>query len=240
MLFGLLLVMLSGCVDYSEELWLNKDGSGKVQMVIGALTSYENKEEINRYLNQPGISLISKSVYRKDNYTYYRLYFRFNSLEAFNNLNDQVSNADFFGRISLNKEDDGTITMKRRISLGGLTEGEDEIEQLILQLPQENLKWRYKMHLPWKIVKSNAASENIDFQANTVSWDYQASFLWNKTQTMTVTMQPPSPILAIVLILLALIIIIVTLFWWRRYLKKQVRRVSKQNSPQATEPADKD
>lgn len=220
MLFGLLLVLLTGCVDYTEELWLNKDGTGKAKLVIGVISSYENPEELNRFLEQPGISLISKSVSRKKNYTYYNLYFKFNSLEAFNNLNDQVSNADFFGRISVTKEEDGTITMKRRISLGSLSSEDDEFEQLVSKLSQGNFTWHYKMHLPWKIISSNADQANIDYKKNTVSWEYQTAYLWNRPQTMTVTMKPSLPLLPLILISLALVLIIISLFWWRRHVKK--------------------
>lgn len=220
MLFGLLLVLLTGCVDYTEELWLNADGSGRVKMVIGVLSSYENPQELNRYIDQPGISLISKSVFRKQNFTYYKLDFKFNSLEAFNNLNDQISNADFFGRITLTKDNDGIITMKRRIALGSLSSDEDELEQLMSKLPDNNLKWRYKMHLPWKIVKANAEQSNIDLKSNTVSWEYQTSYLWNKPQTMTATLKQSIPILPFVLIGLALILIIISLIWWRKHVKK--------------------
>lgn len=223
MLLGILLLLLAGCIDYSEELWLNRDGSGRVKMVIGALTTYENKQVINRYLDQPGISLISKSVSRKDNYTYYKLDFRFNSLEAFNSLNDQVSNADFFGRITLTKEDDGTITMKRRIAFGSLSGDEDEIEQLIFLQPQDNLNWSYKMHLPWKILKANAAPANIDYKAKTVSWGYQTSYLFNKSQTMTVSMQPTFPYYTVALLALALVLVLLSLLWWRRHLQRMHR-----------------
>ncbi len=220
MLLGLLLLLLAGCIDYNEELWLNRDGSGRVKMVIGALTTYENKQEINRYLDQPGINLISKSVYRKDNYTYYNLDFKFSNLESFNSLNDHVSNADFFGRITISKDQDGTITMRRKIALGSLSSEDDEIEKLIFLQPQENLMWRYKMHLPWKIIKSNAAQSNVDYKNRVVSWEYQTSYLWNKSQTMLVVMQQSLPMQPFVLIALALVLIIISLFWRRRHSKK--------------------
>jgi hypothetical protein len=234
LLLGLLLLLLAGCVDYSEELWLNRNGSGRVKMLVGVLTTYENKQEINRYLDQPGISLISKSVYRKDKYTYYRLDFRFSSLEAFNNLNEQVSNADFFGRITLKKEEDGTITFKRRIALGSVSGDDDEIEQLIFQHPLGNLKWSYKLHLPWKIIKANATVANIDLKENTVSWEYLTSYLWNKSQTMTVSMQPSLPVQSMLLAALAFIVILISIFWWRRHFLK-ISRNTEQIAP--VEPA---
>lgn len=222
LLFGLLLIFLAGCVEYDEEVWLNKDGTGRAKLVIGVLTSYENPEELDRFIDQPGISLISKSITRKESYTYYSLDFRFDSLEAFNNLNDQVSNADFFGRITIRKENDGTITMNRRIALGSLSSEDDEFEQLISKLSRENLIWHYKMHLPWKIISANADQSNIDLKSNTVSWEYQTSYLWNKPQVMTVSMKQASPILPLVLIGLAALIVIITLLWWRKRTRKAV------------------
>lgn len=231
-LIGLLLLFLTGCIDYSEELWLKKDGSGRVEAVIGVLTAYENPEEINRYMNQPGINLISKSVYRKKNFTYYKLDFTFNSLEAFNNLSDQISNADFFGRINLVKEKDGTITLKRRIALGSLSGEEDEIEQLIFTQAMEKLKWSYKLHLPWQIVKANAAPINIDYATNTVSWEYKTSFLWNKSQTMVVKMKQTYPFIPIVLVALAVVVIVLSLLWWKRHLKKMLKKLNTEVTPE--------
>lgn len=222
-LLGLLILVIAGCVDYNEELWLNKDGSGKVRMVIGVLTTYENDKEINRYINQPGITLISKSIYRKKNFTYYNLMFKFSSLEAFNNLNDQISNADFFGRITLKKEKDGTITFKRRIALGSPSGEEDEIEQLIINHSRDNLQWQYKLHVPWKIIKANAVAANVDYKTSTVSWEYQTAYLWNKSQTMTVVMHQEFPWIFVVPISLGFLVIFISLIWWRRHVKKMYK-----------------
>jgi hypothetical protein len=220
-MFGLLLLILAGCVDYKEELWLNRNGSGRVKMVIGVLTNYENKQELNRYLDQPGISLISKSVYRKDKITWYTLDFKFKSLEAFNNLNDEISNADFLGRITLTREADGTITLKRKIALGSLSSEEDVIEQLIQSHPQDNLKWRYKLHLPWNILRSNAAPSNVDLKARTVSWEYQTPYLWNKSQTMLVRMEQNRLLWPYLLLGLAGLMLIVSLLWWLLHRKNK-------------------
>lgn len=220
-LFGLLLLLLAGCVDYSEELWLNKNGSGRVKMMIGVLTNYENKQEVNRYLDQPGISLISKSVYRKGKYTYYNLDFKFKSLEDFNNLNDEISNADFFGRIILMREKDGTITLKRKIALGSLSSEEDIIEQLIQSHPQDSLKWRYRLHLPYDIIRSNAAPSNVDLKNRTVYWEYQTTYLWNKSQTMLVKMQQSSSVLPYILIGLAGLMVVISLIWLLLHKRKR-------------------
>lgn len=224
-MFGLLLFLLAGCVDYTEELWLNKNGSGRVKMTIGVLTNYENKQEINRYLNQPGISLISKSVYRKGKFTFYNLDFRFKSVESFNNLNDEISNADFLGRITLTREKDGAISFKRKIALGSLSSEDDEIEQIILSQSQGNLKWRYKLHLPWNIIRSNAAPSNVDLKARTIVWEYQTSHLWNKSQAMLVRMEPSRSLLPYFMIGLAGLLILISLLWWLLHPRKKPSNV---------------
>lgn len=219
-LLGLIVLLLAGCVDYTEEMWLNKDGSGRAKMTIGVLTNYSNNQEINRYNDIPGIHLISKSVYRKKNYTYYDLEFKFDSLSAFNSLNDHITNADFFGKITMEKDKDGSILMQRRIALGSY-EGQDEIEQLIFTQPQSKLNWHYKLHLPWNIEKANASPSNIDYKNKTVDWTYQTSFLWNKSQIMQVKMQKPLPWLSYLLIALGVVVVLISLLWWRRHIRKQ-------------------
>jgi len=204
LLLGLLVLLIAGCVEYDEELWLNADGSGRARVLIGVLTSYQNEQVINRYTAQKGIHLISKDIYRKQKYTYYRLEFRFDNLEAFNNLNDQISNADFIGKLTMEKLGKGLYKLKRRIALGGI-EGEDEIEQLIFTHPLDNLKWHYKLHLPWKIVRANAVPASVNYAQNSVEWTYQTTRLWNKSQTMEVVMKrsfPWLPVLAAALIIL--------------------------------------
>lgn len=214
-MLGLLVILLAGCVDYDEELWLNKKGSGRAKMVIGVLTNYANNQEINRYNSMPGIHLISKSIYRKKNFTYYKIEFKFDTLEAFNNLNRQISNADCFGRIVLLQQKDGTILMQRRIALGS-SEGGDEIEQLIFTHNQENLKWHYKMHLPWKIIKANADPAKIDYKTNTVEWTYQTSYLWNKHQVMEVRMKKSLPWKTILLVVIGIFVALMSFLWWRQ------------------------
>ncbi len=231
-LLGLLLLLLAGCVDYSEELWLHKDGSGRVKMVVGVLTNYTNEQEINRYMDQPGIIPISKSIYRKDDFTFYSLEFKFKSLEAFNNLNDQITNANFLGKINLSKQKDGTILMSRRIELGSSPLEEDEIENLIFTKAAKGLKWRYKLHLPWKIVKANADPTNVNADTGIVSWEYETRHLWNKHQVMSVEMKQGFPILTAVLIALAALVVIVSLIFIAKSRKhtRKGHRIAEQDS----------
>ena len=98
-----------------------------------------------------------------------------------------------------------------------MAEDQDEIEQLIMTHPQDNLNWRFKLHLPWKIVKANAAPSNIDYRSKTVEWNYQTTYLWNHSQVMLVKMKKGFPWLLTILIILGLFVILVSLLWWRRH-----------------------
>ncbi len=100
----LALFALFGCVHYDEELWLHRDGSGRAMLRLIHRSPYENPEEILRKAELPGISLQGYNVQRNGQDVIYDIVFKFKSIEAFNNVNDQLGSADFWGKITLNKE----------------------------------------------------------------------------------------------------------------------------------------
>ncbi len=219
-LLGLLLLVMAGCIDYTEELWLNKDGSGRAAVNVRVKTNYPNPQELNSYQDIDGIELIRKEISRdeKNKYTYYKIEFRFKSLEAFNKINTQITNADFSGRINLIRMNDGSLSLQRTISLGSLPSEGDEIEQLIRQQPQTDSRWTYILHLPdYKIIKANADPANIDALNGTVRWEYQTAFLWNKSQTMTVQLKPRTKLLPLLILAVALLLLVI-LIWLLRHL----------------------
>ena len=55
----LALLVLAGCVQYDEELWINRNGSGRAVIRIVHRSPYENPEEIMRKAALPGINLQS-------------------------------------------------------------------------------------------------------------------------------------------------------------------------------------
>lgn len=189
----LMLILLAGCVEYDEELWLNPDGSGKAKLRLIHRSNYANTQEIMRKAELPGIHLQDSQVSRTGPYVVYSVSFKFDDIESFNNVNDQLSAADFWGSITLNKMPDGNIVFKRRISLGSQEQEEDVLgdilEGIYSQQQTQHPVWTYKLHVPWKILTANTAADYIDQKGKTVLWKYDTLQMWNKYELMVVEMK---------------------------------------------------
>jgi len=211
-LLAVLLLTLFGCVHYDEELWLNRDGSGKAKLVLIHRSTSENPDEILKKAELNGIHLQDYSIKRNGPNVIYSVRFKFDSIEAFNSVNDQVGNADFWGRITLNKEKGRRISFKRRISLGD-QEDVDDFEMLMRSTITDHPKWTYKIHLPWKIISTNADSSNVDLKKKTISWEYDTEQLWNKTEFMTIEMEKGFPWLILLLVIIIVLVVVYLLHW---------------------------
>lgn len=206
---------LFGCVHYEEELWLHRDGSGRAKLRLINRSPYENTEEILRKGDLPGISLVSYKVQRQGQDVIYDIVFKFKNIEAFNNVNDQLSAADFWGKITLNKEPGRRITFKRRIALGSQDE-EDELESYFSRSRGDHPVWRYKIHVPWKIVDTNAIPSNVDVKGKTITWTYDTAKMWNTHEFMTAEFRKDLPWFVFVIGFIGLVMIAFFVYWLYR------------------------
>ncbi|MCK9308710.1 MAG: hypothetical protein PHH43_02115 [Candidatus Cloacimonetes bacterium] len=218
-LLMLTLFVLAGCVNYDEELWLNRDGSGRAKLRLVHRSPYENPEEIVRKAALPGISLHGYDIQRSGADAIYTIEFKFKNMEAFNNVNDQLSAADFWGKITLNKEPGRRITFKRRISLGS-QESDDDFENIFSKMQTEHPVWNYRLHVPWKIISSNASPNNVDVKNRTISWSFDTANMWNKTELMTVEMKKDFPWILIVVGVIVLVLAGFLVHWLFRFARK--------------------
>ena len=216
----LTLLFLAGCVQYDEELWINRNGSGQAIIRVVHRSPYENPEEIMRKAALPGINLQSYDIQRKGPDVIYTINFKFKSIEAFNNVNDQLGAADFWGKITLNKEPGRRITFKRRIALGSQEQEEEGIEDILGLLQPENPVWTYKVHLPWKIISTNALPENVDRENGTVTWSFDTRKMWHKQELMTVELQKDFPWFLLVIGAVIVVLLIFLIHWMFRFPKK--------------------
>ncbi|OQC70945.1 MAG: hypothetical protein BWX46_00713 [Candidatus Cloacimonetes bacterium ADurb.Bin003] len=170
----------------------------------------------------PGINLQSYDIQRKGPDVIYTINFKFKSIDAFNNVNDQLGAADFWGKITLNKEPGRRITFKRRIALGSQEQGEEEegIEDILGMLQPENPVWTYKVHLPWKIISTNALPENVDRENGTVTWSFDTRKMWHKQELMTVELQKDFPWFLLVIGAVIVVLLIFLIHWMFRFPKK--------------------
>jgi len=216
----LTLFVLAGCVHYDEELWLYRDGSGKAKLRVVYRSPYENPEEIMRKAALQGISLQNYNIQRRGTDVIYTISFKFKSVEAFNNVNDQLGAADFWGKISLNKEPGRRITFKRRISLGSQESDDEDFENIFSRLQTEIPTWNYKLHVPWKIISSNALPENVDMAGRTLFWSFNTKNMWNKQELMTVELRKGFPWLLLVIGFIAFVLLVFITHWLFRFAKK--------------------
>jgi hypothetical protein len=228
-----LVLLLLGCVQYNEELWLNSDGSGRVKMHIIVASTYQNTESISKYANIKGIHLRNFKTYKNNENTYYDIELNFDSIESLNALNDQEGMANFIGKSELLKQKRGLLQFKRKIALGSTEfNDEDQLADLFQTIFTVNRNWSYTLHLPYEIVSANADPGNIDYKNKTVKWNYEHAYLWNKNQTMEVTMDRKIPFLLLYFGLPALLLLIVLIFLrWRK--RHNANKTKNEVPPQA-------
>jgi hypothetical protein len=215
-------LFLFGCIQYNEEMWLNRDGSGHSQMHITVYSNYQNSETIGKYANIEGIHLLNFKTYRNKDNSYYDIEIGFDNLKAFNELNDKDAMAHFIGKSEIIKGKRGLLEFKRVISLGSTEiNDEDQLADLFQTLFTVNRNWRYTIHFPYEIVSANTDPGNIDYKNKTVKWNYEIAYLWNKDQTMEVTMDRKIPFLLFYIGLPALILLVLLILWRVSHHKKK-------------------
>ncbi|MBW6513773.1 MAG: hypothetical protein K0B87_03330 [Candidatus Syntrophosphaera sp.] len=229
------LLLLAGCVEYDEELWLNPDGSGRAKLRLVHRSNYANTQEIMRKAELPGIHLQDSQVSQSGPFVVYKVSYKFDDIESFNNINDQLSEADFWGTVTLNKTPEGNIVFKRRISLGSqeTDDIDDILESIYTREQTHHPVWTYKLHVPWKIISANTLDENIDHRQRTVSWEYDTGKMWNKYEMMTVEMKKGVSWLVLVLAGLVVLLFIFFVIWLvrisrRSHLKDAIRHQQEQ------------
>lgn len=243
-----MLLLLAGCVEYDEELWLNSNGSGRAKLSLSIESHYSNTEEFLRVFSSPGIHLREYKLKNVGDKTkIYLVDFSFDNVDAFNNLDDQLTALNFFGQLSiLPKDADGNIVVKRKISIEdrgafdqmgeqlnlgddidlseeafiASQDDDDDILLGILQDQQEHSTWTYKLHVPWKIIHAGDNFESISPNGKTVTWKFDTKDLINKTELMTVVMKKGLSWLVYVLIGLGSLLFVFFIFWMVRIGKR--------------------
>ncbi len=183
-------LMLCSCLDYEEEMTLNKDLSGEVKVVltlpdtllpkyesVGA--SFEEAAIRKRFDTLSGVSLVSyhKSDDRKPKVT---LFIKFTSLEKLNDAIAANKPASLLGgKFTISKVEGGTL-VERKVGEG------DPLNDL----PEHNYV-QYKTHYEGAVSKTN--TESFDKAHNDIRYRYSLiELLANpKVQTTELTSTLP-------------------------------------------------
>jgi hypothetical protein len=186
--FALLTVgLLGGCIDYDEEMWLNGDLSGRVNMVIavqeeivkGALGLEKDLSEtgVRRDVERvPGVKLESFESFREAGKVIAKLRITFDSLEKITRHETTPGEStplSLLGAVTL-REDGRKWLFERTLTALPETKakstGSDFLVKGLGSLLFSKNHLSYKLHLPGEIITAN--SQRIDGKERTIEWNY--------------------------------------------------------------------
>ena len=176
------LCFFSGCIEYSEEIWLNADLSGKARLKIGLTQSVkesigesrsiDNLESI--FLLNPGIKLINKKKYTDNGMDVVDVELSFESFSDFFK-GQSKANLDSY---KIKNSDKGILDISREIKINEENESADQTQfGDMVETVFSAYTWNFTIHFPGKILYSN--SDSIDYETNTIHWSYSLYELMN-------------------------------------------------------------
>lgn len=189
-----LLFALSGCIEYREEIWLEKDGSGSLLFEIG-LPEYTriDDEDLSELSivelcdSVEGITVTGSATYQVDKITWIQVFVDFEHILLLNEVEDY-----WFGEIRLEEQDD-TVIYTRLITLSDSLDSEGgRFGNMLKQAFLGQYNWSYTLHLPDKILDGNTPLMFRDTLNNNLRWEYTLASLINEQKSMTVTFRHES------------------------------------------------
>jgi len=231
LLVAVILVTMTGCIGYSEEMWINDNGSGKVDVEVKIAESIATASGQNNPLsdenlkktfeNVKGIKVTEMKSFKEDGNEVAVIAFNFDSLEALRELNK--AKPGFIGETTLTKNEKGQIVFERKLGSG--SESQDPQQQAMAKALFSQYVWTYKIHFPYIVASANVEKESIDKSSNTVTWSVPMTNI--QSQTMTATLESPTLMsylipVGIVALLIAGLFLLIMIIKGRRKAKAEV------------------
>lgn len=183
----LIAVLLGGCVDYHEEMWLNSDLSGRVNMVISVqeeivkgATGLEkdlSEEGVRRDVERlPGVKLEGFESFREAGKVVAKLRINFDSLEKLTRHEASAGEStplSLLGTMSLREEGRKWVLERTLTALPetkAKSTGSDLLAKGLGSLLFSKNHLSYKLHLPGEIITAN--SQRIAAKERTVEWNF--------------------------------------------------------------------
>ena len=222
--FSLLLIFLSGCIDYHEKMKLNNDGSGEITFAVGIseslfnmsgeggeLKDFQESKIKKNFESKPGIKLISSRTYSEDGNKWIEIHLSFKSLDALNEVSKDSSQQGMLGQCSLSEDSKGNMVFTKTLA-GKDNQAEKDsssnpASKGMMEMMFGKYKWTYELAVPGRIVSTNADQENIDNSKNTVKWSLSMASL-SQPKILTVTFEKAG-VSNLTLVILAIIGVIV-------------------------------
>lgn len=185
-------LVLESCIEYSEKMKLNNDGSGELTFAIGINKEiFSLSEARNEFKNfnedslkkqfKDGIEFIGSRTYMKDNNRWVEVKLKFDSMQKLQTLAKDSTQNGMIGFISLTKDKKGNWIYTRKIFPNKFDTNQGNDRNLgLLTLIFSQYKWTYELILPSKVISTNAHEVNND--SNTLKWVFSLSSLTSEKQ----------------------------------------------------------
>ena len=208
--------LFASCIEYSETMWINEDGSGQLSVsasidknllsLTGGLTKYVNtintvvnnldivKDTVRNFVTGlEGIEYETIDLYTKGSSINIDASITFNASE---DLNEAVYSLSRYGinisrdikpfDISISPLNENDLLFKRKVNSVTNHSLESLKEDLYFKTFESLLSMynaNFTVHFPYPITESNATN-NIDYDNTTASWDFSLSSLLNDVQAI--------------------------------------------------------
>lgn len=208
--------LFASCIEYSETMWINEDGSGQLSIsasidknllsLTGGLTKYMNtintvvnnldivKDTVRNFVTGlEGIEYETIDLYTKGSSINIDASITFNASE---DLNEAVYSLSRYGinisrdikpfDISISPLNENDLLFKRKVNSITNNSLESLKEDLYFKTFESLLSMynaNFTVHFPYPITESNATN-NIDYDNTTASWDFSLSSLLNDVQAI--------------------------------------------------------
>ena len=208
--------LFTSCIEYSETMWINEDGSGQLSVsasidknllsLTGGLTKYMNtinmvvnnldivKDTVRNFVNGlEGIEYETIDLYTKGNSINMDASITFNASE---DLNEAVYSLSRYGinisrdikpfDISISQLNENDLLFKRKVNSVTDNSLKSLKEDLYFKTFESLLSMynaNFTVHFPYPITESNATN-NIDYDNTTASWNFSLSSLLNDVQAI--------------------------------------------------------
>ena len=208
--------LFASCIEYSETMWINEDGSGQLSIsasidknllsLTGGLTKYMNtintvvnnldivKDTVRNFVTGlEGIEYETIDLYTKGSSINIDASITFNASE---DLNEAVYSLSRYGinisrdikpfDISISPLNENDLLFKRKVNNVTDNSLESLKEDLYFKTFESLLSMynaNFTVHFPYPITESNATN-NIDYDNTTASWDFSLSSLLNDVQAI--------------------------------------------------------
>ena len=208
--------LFASCIEYSETMWINEDGSGQLSIsasidknllsLTGGLTKYMNtintvvnnldivKDTVRNFVTGlEGIEYETIDLYTRGSSINMDASITFNASE---DLNEAVYSLSRYGinisrdikpfDISISPLNENDLLFKRKVNSITNNNLESLKEDLYFKTFESLLSMynaNFTVHFPYPITESNATN-NIDYDNTTASWDFSLSSLLNDVQAI--------------------------------------------------------